>query len=121
MCFVLDSNSFHCLFSPEHTAFLPFREWLYDRNRRTSLVIGGTKYREEVSRLHKYFGVLMELEKIRKISNINDDLVDKEKSLVASLETHTDFDDSHIISLFRVSGCRIFASHDRRADQLLLW
>jgi predicted nucleic acid-binding protein len=82
-------------------------------------VIGGTTYRKEVKKLGKSLEFLAELRRAGKLSIINDAVVDKEKDLVSALETHPDFDDQHIVALFRVSGCRVFASHDKRADRFV--
>ena len=121
MCFVLDVNSFHRMFdrnSKEHADFAPLLEWLYD-NPRTSLVIGGTTYGDEIGRLSKYLGYIVELERTRKLSRIDDAVVDSEEKRVADLVTHRDFDDPHIVALFCASGCLIFASHDKRADRFV--
>jgi len=121
MCFILDANSFHRLFdrtSKEHAAFSPLLEWLYD-HPRTSLVIGGKTYRDEIGRLCKYLTYLVELKRARKLSEIDDAVVDAEEERVSALVTHRNFDDAHIVALFCASGCLLFASHDKRADPFL--
>jgi len=121
MCFVLDINIFHCIFSSnskEYTEFSPLRNWLFS-NPRTSLVVGGTTYRNELKQLTKYLGMLIELEKKKKITKISNDVVDAEEKRVRSLVGHRDFDDPHIVAIFCASRCRIFASHDKRSDQFI--
>ena len=121
MCFVLDVNSFPCLFdrgNKEHAEFSPLREWLYN-HLRTSLVIGGTAYRKEVDKLGKYYEFLNELGRAGKLCKINNDLVDTEEKRISAIKRHRDFNDAHIIALFCASGCRIFASKDERADPFL--
>ena len=118
MCFVLDVNSFHRMFDPNTTGYAAFsalRDWLYD-HPRTSLVIGGTRYRNEVDKLSKYFSKLVELKRARKLSEVRDDVVDAEECRLKKIVQHRDFDDPHIIGLFCASGCVIFSSHDKRAD-----
>jgi len=121
MCFVLDTNSFHCVFDPcsrDHADFTPLLRWLYD-HPRTSLVIGGTTYRRELGRLKKYLDRLVELKRARKLSEIVDDVVDTEEERLKTEVIHRHFDDPHIVALFCASGCLIFASHDKRADPFL--
>jgi len=121
MCFVLDANSFHRMFdcsSKEHADFAPLLEWLYDRPR-TSLVIGGKTYRAEIGRLGKYLNYLVELKRARKLSEVDDAVVDAEEERVKAIVNHRDFNDAHIVALFCASGCLVFASHDQHADRFL--
>jgi len=104
--------------SKVHTDFAPLLAWLYD-NPKTSLVIGGKTYRKEVGRLHKYIGNLVELKRARKLSEITDDMVDKDERRLKKKLKHRNFDDAHILALVCASGCMLFASHDKRADQFL--
>jgi len=121
MCFVLDANSFHHMFDVNysgHADFIPLLRWLYDK-QGTSLVIGGTRYLEELKKLNKYFDKLVELERNRKISKIKDEIVDDEENRLKSIVNQKKFNDPHIVALFCVSGCLIFASHDKKADRFI--
>lgn len=121
MCSVLDANSFHRVFkigSKEHSDFAPLLRWLYD-HPRTSLVIGGKTYREEIGRLSKYFVYLAELKRAGKLSEIVDEVVDIEEERLKRAVKHKGFNDPHIVALFCASGCMLFASHDKRADAFL--
>jgi len=118
---VLDANSFHRVFDPNNVGypdFAPLRNWLYD-HPRTSLVIGGTHYRDEIAKLRKYFGKLVELKRARKLSEILDDVVDTEETRVKKAAQKNKCNDPHLIALLCASGCRIFASHDKRADPFI--
>ena len=121
MCFVLDVNSFHHVFganTTDHADFAPLLDWLYD-NKRTSLVIGGTHYREELGKMHKYLDKLVELKRARKLSEVLDEVVDAEEERLKVTVHQKHFDDAHIVALFCASGCLIFASHDKRADPFI--
>jgi predicted nucleic acid-binding protein len=121
MCFVLDVNAFHDVFDPNsagHADFAPLRDWLYD-HPRTSLVIGGNHYRKELNKLHKYLGKLVELKRARKLSEVLDEVVNTEEKRLEKAVHNKSFDDAHIVALFCVSGCLIFASHDKRADSFI--
>ena len=118
MCFVLDINSFHRVFNPStagYADFAPLREWLYNRPR-TSLVIGGKRYREEMNKMPKYWDKLVELKRVRKLSEILDVAVDAEEARLKKAVQSKHFNDPHIVALFCTSGCRVFASHDKQAD-----
>jgi hypothetical protein len=121
MCFVLDVNSFHHVFdlnTAGHADFAPLLDWLYD-HPRTSLVIGGKHYRTELDKLRKYLGNLVELKRARKLSEILDEVVNAEEKRLKAAVHSKRFDDPHIVALFCVSGCLIFASHDKRADPFI--
>lgn len=117
MCFVLDVNSFHRFFDPnckDYADFEPLHGWLYD-NSGPKMVFGGTKFRKEMSQLKKYHGYLIELKKMRKLIEIDKDKVDCEELRLIDLVSEPDFDDAHIVAILSISGCLLFASHDKRS------
>jgi hypothetical protein len=121
MCFVLDSNSFHRFFNPscaDYFDFEPLHDWLYN-TVGTKLVYGGTTNLREIDCLKKYYPYLVELRKISKFIQIDTKLVDEEAVKIKDVVNNKDFDDPHIIALLAVSGCLIFASHDKRADKYI--
>ncbi|WP_320056249.1 hypothetical protein [Desulfuromonas thiophila] len=121
MCFVLDSNSFHCFFNPACSAyydFEPLHNWLY-KTTGTKIVYGGTTNLNEISRLEKYLPYLVELRKISKLIQIDTKLVDEETERIKAVINNKDCDDPHIIALLAVSGCLVFASQDKRADKYI--
>lgn len=121
MCFILDSNSFSKFFNPECDDFIEFKplhSWLFQTSG-VKLIIGGSQYKRELSKLSRYHKYLIELGKARKIANISDEVVDEETTAVKSKESDPDFDDPHMVALIIVSGCKIFASHDKRADKFI--
>lgn len=121
MCFVLDVNAFSCVFdsaSEKHDDFNPLRKWL-DNNPKTCLVYGGKKYKDEIGRMNKYFPILIEYKKLRKINEICDKKINKVEKDLIKLIDNKDFDDAHHVAIFCVSGCLIFASLDKRADQYI--
>jgi len=122
MCLVLDVNSFHRMFdstSVGYAEFTPLRKWLYDRQKKTSLVIGGTTYRQELRKLSKYLKFISELRRVRKVIFVRDDVVDAEEKRVSGIVNQKAFDDPHIVGLFCASGCIVFASYDKRADHYI--
>jgi hypothetical protein len=121
MCFVLDINSFHHMFDQKtvgHADFAPLLNWL-QRGSGTSLVIGGTHYRAELRRMDKYLPILGELKRGRKLSEVANEIVDENEKSIRAAVPRKKFDDPHIVALFCASGCLIFASHDKRADEFI--
>ncbi len=117
MCFVLDANSYHCMFNSDSNCyddFKPLHDWLFGKDR-TSLVIGGTTYKKEIRKMKKYWELLKELKNMRLVSDIQDDKVDEEEKRIADRVNDKNFNDPHLIALLCVSRCVIFASKDKRA------
>jgi predicted nucleic acid-binding protein len=122
MCFVLDINAFHIVFDPAHAShdeFEPLLAWLMDPKKRTSLVFGGEKYRSELAKQRKYLGILSELSRSGKVSQVDDKEVNNQASSLIMRVNSKNFDDAHIVAIFAVSGCRLFASLDKRADRYI--
>lgn len=121
MCFVLDINAFHIVFNTSHCThkeFKPLLKWLYGQPK-TCLVVGGTHYRNELKNLNSHLARLVELRRAGKLRYICDSLVDQEETRLKMTVQHKNFDDPHIVAIFCVSGCRIFASKDKRADPFI--
>jgi len=121
MCVVIDVNTFPDVFATVagvENDFSPVLGWI-KKEESGRMVFGGTKYKKELSKMSKYFGVILELKKIRKVAQINDILVDKREAELKKLVNKDDFDDPHIIAILTVSGCRVFCSKDKRSDKFL--
>jgi hypothetical protein len=80
------------------------------------LVYGGTRYKAELNRAKRYLSIFIELRKQRRAREINGVLVDRNEQIVRRLVNCDRCDDFHIIAIFRVSGCLLFCSNDKRAD-----
>lgn len=121
MCVVIDINTFHCVFNASSDSFMefsPVHEWLYEQPK-AKLVYGGTKYRQEMLVLRKYFGYMVELRRLKRIAEIDDVIVDSKEEEVKAKVQRADFDDAHIVAIFIASGCRVFCSKDQRADKYI--
>ncbi len=121
MCVVIDINAFHCVFdgkSKDFPEFKPLNRWLYE-NPRAKLVYGGTRYRREMAALKKYLSYLVELRRMSRIAEIEDDSVDTKETELATRVGRADFNDAHIVAIFAVSGCRVFCSKDKHLDKYL--
>lgn len=104
MCVVVDVNTLPLIFNDEtkgHEEFQPLWNWIIN------------KY----AKLGSYASLLNELNKLNKVVYIPDDKVDEDVDKVKEMCDDSDFDDPHIVSLIRVSGCKIVSSKDETADK----
>lgn len=114
MCIIIDTNVLANVFdnkSANHSDFKPVKDWIIDGKGK--IVFGGTKYLKEIK--GKYLIFFLELKKAKKAVLINADLVDAEQHQIEKMIVNSDFDDPHLISLLRVSGCKLICSLDKRA------
>lgn len=114
MCIVIDTNTLSRVFEStdiEHDEFKPVLDWI--RHGKGQIVYGGTKYIHEIK--SKYLRLFVLYRDQRKAISISSLQVDAEEGLVAAKIQHQDFDDQHLVSLLRVSGCRLICSKDKRA------
>ncbi len=121
MCLVIDINAFHSVFeasSSDYLEFEPVYRWLCG-NSRSKLVYGGSRYREELVKMGKYLGYLVELKRSRRVAEIDDGKVDEKETELIRKVNRADFDDAHIVAIFAVSGCRVYCSKDKRSFKYL--
>lgn len=120
MCIVADPPTFIPMFKstdPEHLAFSPVKDWIVSGPGK--FVMGGSKYREELSAVASVLRFLTELEKRGKVIRRNDAEVDAEEILVKQIEPRADFDDPHLVALVRLTGCRLICVRDVRSHRFL--
>ncbi len=73
----------------------------------------------ELGNLIKYKKIIQELARNRKITWIDNEVVDNEEKQVKCEISDRNFNDPHILGLFRASGCSLFASKDKKADPFI--
>lgn len=118
MCIVLDTNVIRAVFNKsdaKHQLYACIHKWLF--NGSGKMVYGGTTYRREVMGMSEVIGALLELNRQRKAVKINDAAVDDFESTFKTMESSADFDDPHLIAIFRVSRCRLLCSEDHAAGK----
>lgn len=116
MCIVIDTNTLGCVFkrdSAKHKEFKPVLEWI--ENGKGKIVFGGTRYLGELK--ENYITLFLQLQKAGKAVLIPSHSVDADEILVTRQLKEEDFDDQHLVSLLRVSGCKLICSLDSRAYQ----
>jgi predicted nucleic acid-binding protein len=93
--------------------FEPVLHWV--TNGSGFVVYGGSKYKDELRNSERYLGIFNELKNKRKLKEVNHALVNEHQKIVEDLAKPKSFNDAHIIAIFRVSGCRLLCSNDKRS------
>lgn len=114
MCIVIDTNTLSRVFdvaNTEHDEYKPIYDWInYGKGK---IVFGGTKYIQELG--PNYVKLFNIYKSMRLAVSLPIDAVDAEEKVVASIIQHPNFDDQHIVSILRLSGCKLVCSDDSRA------
>lgn len=120
MCVVADPPTLIPMFKsadPEHATFSPVRDWVVTGPGK--FVIGGARYRAELTAVRTVLPFLVELERRGKIVRRSDVEVDAEENVVKRIEPAQDFDDPHLVALVRLTGCKIVCVRDPRSHRFL--
>jgi hypothetical protein len=120
MCVLIDTSCLAAVFdvtNEMHKEFKPVYDWIISRKGR--LLVGGSKYRQEVQRMRRFAELLTELARQRKVVNLNDSDVDAAARRASDLANDRDLDDEHLIGIVAVSRCPIVCTEDRRAMPFL--
>lgn len=120
MCIIADPPTFTPMFKstdPEHGVFSPVREWVI--NGPGKFVMGGSTYQRELLAVKSIIPLLGELEKKRKVIRWSEVAVDGDEKTVKEIEPAKNFDDPHLVSLVRLTGCRLICIRDPRAHRYL--
>jgi hypothetical protein len=116
MCILIDTCCLPSVFdaaNKAHEQFKPVHEWIFQRGGR--IVIGGTKYRDEVGRMHRYAELLKQLATARKVVPFDDSAVDRAAKMAQSKCKDIAFNDPHLIGIVSVSGCEVICTGDKSA------
>jgi len=116
MCLIVDTNCLSHVFNindEKHSEFEPVFNWINNGNGK--LIIGGTKYFEELLKVIKILDFIVELSRKGKVVYIDNSKVDSKQKEIENKINDKDFDDQHLIALLIVSGCKIICSLDKRA------
>jgi len=120
MCIVIDLNRIPSVLNPyesEHSEFQPILDWIDSRNAR--IVYGGTKYKTELRKMPKYFGILLERKKAGQVYEADDKSVDVVEEEINGKTRGTTFNDQAIVAIVIVSRCRLICSNDKNSFPFL--
>lgn len=116
MCIVIDANRIPSVLNPyatDHSEFKPILDWIDRHNAR--IVYGGTKYKTELLKMPKYFGVLLQRKKAGQVYEADDGSVDAVAEEIKGKTQNTHFNDQAIVAIVIVSNCRFICSSDKKA------
>ncbi len=117
MCVVVDTCAMHRFFDEKDVDFSAINNWVY--KGKGKIVIGGTKYRDELAKLSKITALIAELRRVNKVVIIDRKKVDDRVKALKILEPKADFDDPHIVAIVDESGCKIVCTLDGRSEKYL--
>lgn len=110
MCLIIDTNRFSILFAdPRPSELHALFGWL--ENDGGSLAIGGTKYREEIGRVHAAQRLFAQMNRAGRTTSVCDVDVDAD-ALELTNSGVLQSDDAHIVALARRSGARTVYTED---------
>jgi hypothetical protein len=119
MCVIIDMDTLSCVFNPKnerHNEFKPVSDWIDKGKGR--IVYGGSQYIAELKEMPNYLYLLKEYEKRNKVINADDGRVDQEqqevKKKLEEINPKSDFNDTHIVAIIIVSGCRLVCSKNSK-------
>ena len=111
MCVIIDASicTDFCT-RPKSTGFTRVHSWLDSGKGR--IVIGGTKYRKELSGIGDAMRLLAGYAQAGIAIQYSDAPIDAEAAQIERESVHNS-DDEHVLALARVSGARILCTDDR--------
>ena len=113
MRIVIDTNALSVVLNQcnqNHREFKPVFDCIF--SGRGKMTYGGTKYEEELSRMKRFLGLIIELKKTVGIIILNCDSVDEEADKIARAVVDSSFNDPHILAIVIVGRCKIVCSAD---------
>lgn len=116
MPIIIDTNCVASLFTKSdvnHKEFEPVLEWIL--RGKGMMIMGGTKYKEEIAKLRKYLTIIRYIKEAGKIYEGDCDAIDKFQVEVEELSDDPDFDDPHLVAMVFVTKCKIICSVDDRS------
>jgi hypothetical protein len=116
MCIVIDADTLSCVFKSDnkmHYEFIPVYDWII--RGKGKMVVGGSKYDEELREVKSLTRLFLELVKAGKIRSADSHRVDAEELELRRIVQHRDFDDQHIIAIVIISGANLICTGERRA------
>lgn len=119
MCAVVDTCVFFKVFdvhNAEHKNFAPVEKWINGRGGK--LIIGGTKYLEELGG-HRVFRLFSELKKKQRLVSLSTKTVDDYAKTLKSKVSASAFDDEHIVAMAAISKCCVVCTDDEGAKKYL--
>lgn len=113
---IIDTNCIAQVFSKSslnHKEFEPILNWIL--KGKGLMIMGGSKYKTELHKLHKYLKIIRYIKEAGKIYEGDCNLIDNYQKKVEEINTDPDFDDPHLVALAFITKCKIICSEDDRS------
>jgi hypothetical protein len=113
MSIIIDSCTISAVFDSKctiHHEFEPVLRWITDGDG--IMVMGGTKYMDEIKKLSKYYRIILELQKANRAIEIKKETVDEKQEQIDTQYSKHKFNDSHLIALIITSGSKLLCTSD---------
>ena len=121
MCIIIDINCLASVFertSAKHSEFEPVLNWIL--SGKGKIILGGTKYIEELKKTPKYLKIIRLLgSSSKKVIVIDKNKVDEEQAKIELLIIDKDFDDPHLPAIVIVAKCMLICSDDSRSTKFV--
>ncbi|KAF5038650.1 hypothetical protein DSECCO2_552070 [anaerobic digester metagenome] len=116
MAIIIDTNCFSNVFnrkSANHKEYKPVLDWIVQG--KGVIVYGGSKYKNELKKAHKYLHILQLLRDIKKVHIGNSENIDRLQEEIEANRIDDDFDDPHLPAIVIDTKCRLICSEDKRS------
>lgn len=120
MCLVIDACRFSNVFNKDdvqHAEFKPILLWV--KNGKGRIVFGGTKYKKELAKARRYHKLLGQLRTQGRVIEVEQAEVDVAEQALLKKAKKVELDDSHLVAIIIVSGCRLVCTQDKNAIRSL--
>jgi len=120
VCIIIDINCLSSVFNnddPDYKDFKPVNDWIY--KGKGKIVMGGSKYNEELSQARKYLRLITELSRRNKVVHCDDTVVDNHQAIIEGLIDDNGCDDPHLIAIVRATHVRLVCTKEERAIKYL--
>lgn len=120
MKIVIDANTLSLVFNPNnqgHSEFKPVFDCI--NSGPGTMTYGGTKYEEELKRMTRILGLILELQKRGSVCRLERSAVDRMADDVAQSLADPRLDDPHIVAIVIVGKCAVVCSVEERLHAFL--
>lgn len=120
MCIVIDTNVIRAVFvktDSKHPTFSSVHKWIFFGPGK--IVTGGSTYWKEIKKIREIIPAILELKRKNRVISFDDAVVDAFEAEAKKIEKNKDFNDPHLVAIFRASRCLLFCSEDQAAGKYI--
>lgn len=116
MPIIIDTNCLANVFnrsSDKHSEYEPVLDWIL--SGKGLVVLGGTKYLDELKSNSKYLKIISYLKDLKKVLMGDQQKIDELQAQIEEACPDPDFDDPHLVAIVIDTKCQIICSEDKRS------